>query len=49
MEKICRNCEFYRRYVCRVTLYEEGTYTGTRPVRETDSCNLFEPVKESEK
>lgn len=49
MEKICRNCEFYRRYVCRVPLYEEGTYTGTRPVRETDSCNLFEPVKESEK
>jgi len=49
MEKICRNCEFYRRYVCRVPLYEEGTYTGTRPVRGTDSCNLFEPVKESEK
>ena len=49
MEKICRNCEFYRRYVCRIPLYEEGTYTGTRPVKETDSCNLFEPVKESEK
>lgn len=49
MEKICRNCEFYWRYVCQVPLYEEGHYVGSRPVRETDSCSLFEPAKENEK